>query len=89
MTSAGAQSLADLRKAGCLEACIVTSGGAAALLWALHAAELQDLPIRYDINEALGKLAGDDNPDNSSTVRMQSIARRMKLACRLPLCHPQ
>lgn len=48
----------------------MASGGAAALLWALHAAELQDIPIRYDINEALGKLAGDVNPDNSSTVRI-------------------
>lgn len=48
----------------------MTAGGATALLWALHAAEMQDLPIRYDINEALGKLAGDANPDNGSTVRM-------------------
>ena len=63
----------------------MTSGGAAALLWALHAAELQDLPIRYDINEALGKLAGDANPDNSSTVRMRYLARRMLLL----LCPPQ
>lgn len=53
-------------------AAIIKLGGERELLQALHAAEFEELAIVHDLTEALGRLYGDNVPDNSSTVSSPS-----------------
>lgn len=42
------------------------------LLQALHIADFEELPLKYDICEVLSKLGASD-PDSSSTVRFTAL----------------
>ncbi len=42
------------------------------LLQALHIADFEELPLKYDICEVLSKL-GSSDPDSSSTVRFTAL----------------